>query len=158
MIIAKQKILERAKVFNTPPVIEGVYFLINKRNEIIYIGSSTDCYKRINTHRKNKRMRFDRQYIIKRKDKRKRLILETEYIKLYKPRFNRTDNPDYHRGKKVLWFTYLQKDCTYNDIAKLIGSSPNTAINIILGTRKTKDELYYKVYDAVMNYKNKPSS
>ena len=87
MTITKQQILERAKMFKKFPKTNGIYFLINN-DEIIYIGSSTDCHKRIKMHKKNKKMKFNGFHIVKRKDKQQRLKLETEYIKLYKPLLN----------------------------------------------------------------------
>ncbi len=63
----------------------GVYFLIHK-DEIVYVGQSTNIDLRITNHKEKV---FDRiLYILVKKE---RLILEEDYyISLYKPRYNKT--------------------------------------------------------------------
>jgi len=43
---------------NRLPIIKGVYFLINDTDNIVYIGKSIDCYKRIKTHQTQNKKYF----------------------------------------------------------------------------------------------------
>lgn len=61
------------------PLVCGVYFLINRHSEVLYIGSSSDVYQRLNAHKRNKRLVFNRIYIIPFEDENLMKIEETKY-------------------------------------------------------------------------------
>lgn len=115
------------------PVISGVYFLIYQ-TRIVYIGSSYDVYLRMETHKKNSRLRFNKYFIHpiytvlkvgKEKDALKEL--EKKYIIKYKPRFNFKDNPDYKNGKKEVLRTYLNEFKNLQEVVDLCEIKITTA-------------------------------
>jgi hypothetical protein len=67
-----------------------VYFLLAEK-EIIYIGCSAAVLNRINSHKSDKI--FDSYFIQKMPDLKNGLIMETEYIKTFQPKYNIKDNP-----------------------------------------------------------------
>ena len=77
--------------------IIGIYFLINKK-EIVYIGSSISCLKRINSHFYSKTFN---SYFVIRCEKEKLLKYESEYIFKFEPKYNSViptkDNPTIKR-------------------------------------------------------------
>ena len=152
---SKSDILNNAIRITKPPIIKGIYFLLFNK-EIVYIGSSQDFMHRLKMHRDERKIVFNGYHVIKIDNirGRKLVAVENQYIKLYKPRFNRTANPDYLNKKKVLWFTFLKKFNTYKQVSVLSGVPLSTTNYIISGKRTVKDETYRKVFDAVMNYNN----
>lgn len=77
------------------PIISGVYFLIS-RNKIVYVGSSVNCYERIECHRRgmmNKNIKFD-SYFIESVDGDYFRVLEAKYIKEFRPKHNVFHNND----------------------------------------------------------------
>ena len=68
--------------------IQGVYFLIY-RNEIVYVGKSNKVHRRIQQHVKNNIIVFDRWYCMKYDDMFIAGQRENEYIKLFKPKYNK---------------------------------------------------------------------
>ena len=115
----KRQILSQAKPLYYNVV--GVYFLI-KDEEIVYIGSSANCGKRIENHKSNIQMRFNRVYVhpvFEKSYDHYRFDLEKYFIKEFKPKFNRVHNPDYMHGTKALWFTYLSKFKNFKEVAEL---------------------------------------
>ena len=62
MLIDKVSIVEKS--IKKYPKVRGVYFLINKKNEIVYVGMSDNCYERIDVHRSNVSKHFNRFFII----------------------------------------------------------------------------------------------
>ncbi|MEG0848459.1 MAG: hypothetical protein RSE50_00750 [Myroides sp.] len=76
-------------------VFSGVYFLIFE-NEIQYIGSGMDVLARIQMHKKLKKFRFKKMFIL-RCDEEVRLSLEAYYIKKFKPEQNMIHNPNFKK-------------------------------------------------------------
>lgn len=101
--------------------VAGVYFLI-RNEEIVYIGSSSNCGKRIETHKRNGKMLFDRYYIHpiwENNYKDERDEFERKCIRYYRPKFNITNNPDFLYGTKALWFIYLYCFSSMGEVAEL---------------------------------------
>lgn len=85
------------------PVLKGIYFLI-KNGEIVYVGQSSDIYRRISEHRlgvpkrKGPPKDFDEWDYYEIEDEDKRDVVEYFLINLLKPRLN----IDYFaRGKAI---------------------------------------------------------
>lgn len=75
------KILDLAKPIH---VISGVYFLI-KGDEIVYIGRSYDCVRRVTRHPRDW---FDSYAVLECQDADKISRLEVQYIQKFSPRYN----------------------------------------------------------------------
>lgn len=72
-------------------VEEGVYFLYD-RDELVYIGTSDNLYRRIGQHIAEKTKVFDRFELYPTRD---RIRLEGFLIKTFKPRYNVASGADY---------------------------------------------------------------
>lgn len=150
-MIDHNKIIGNAVDIRRPKKIRGIYFLIYKK-KIIYIGSGFDIRTRIEEHIQNKKKRFDSYYILKRDLKRLQLAREeAQYIQHYKPIHNRTSNPDYHEGKKPIWFKYLTVEPNIAEISRSLNIPFQIVNGIILEKRKKKDEYYYSVTEYLNN-------
>lgn len=79
---------------NRVPIIKGVYFLINDTENIIYIGKSVDCYRRVKTHQNQNRKHFTFYTIIECKDHEDLDELEIHYIKKFNPYYNKAHNTE----------------------------------------------------------------
>ena len=147
------QILSNSIQVTTPPMVNGIYFLI-LNDEIVYIGSSSNCTHRLSTHRRERNIVFNRYHVLNKPSTKGRYLvsLEAAYIRHYKPRFNRTFNPDYLEGKKLLWFTFLKNFNSFAEVSRLTGVTVSTVRLIILEKRLVKDEVYKKVCDLIMNY------
>jgi hypothetical protein len=92
-LLHKQQILERKILVdkNKPadqandPWIAGVYFLIEGK-DIVYIGYSVDCYKRLRRHVLNDIFYFNYFYAVKIQEYE---YVEKFYIRKFKPKYNR---------------------------------------------------------------------
>ena len=89
----KKEIIESAIPYD-PKAITGVYFLINRHNEIIYVGFSEDVMLRLKTHRYNYLTPYDRYFIIEVDNVVDGRNLEQAYIKRARPRLNVVYNND----------------------------------------------------------------
>lgn len=69
--------------------LSGVYFLI-KDDEIVYVGQSKNIFSRIDTHKRNRKLIFDRVFYIytPELDDLDRIELESKYISDILPRYN----------------------------------------------------------------------
>lgn len=81
--------------------IAGIYFLINKNDEIVYVGSGMCVLSRIEMHKKDNAKKFNRHFIIEMQSDSKELRMELEkrYIELLRPVYNKQCNPRYKRIK-----------------------------------------------------------
>jgi len=88
ILLNKEEILEKKKKINDVP---GIYFLI-KEEEIVYIGSSKNTLNRIRHHLTSSKKNFNYYYIIpfKKIKKKNLLLLESEYILKFFPKYNRS--------------------------------------------------------------------
>lgn len=77
------------KIMNV--VEEGVYFLYDK-DELVYIGTSDNLYRRIGQHIAEKTKVFDRFELYQTTD---RIRLEGFLIKMFKPKYNISGGADY---------------------------------------------------------------
>ena len=104
-LINKEEILKQATC--KMPIVKGVYFLINKDQEIVYVGMSNDCYERISVHKSDRSKRFKTFTIIKYNDNDSISLRDYEeaYIKKHQPKYNKhktskySDNIKENRGK-----------------------------------------------------------
>lgn len=93
------------------PIIKGIYFLINKTDNIVYIGKSKDCYSRIKTHQNNNRKVFKNYSIHEFYNDDDLDNAEISYIKKFNPFYNKAHNVG---AIQVRYAT--KKDLTYEDI------------------------------------------
>ncbi len=88
-------IIDRLNVYNKkiPEKLLGVYYFIDRHENILYIGKSIDVKKRINQHLSNGRKRlintFSKVKIKKLHTELESLLFESQEIKKYRPIFNR---------------------------------------------------------------------
>jgi excinuclease UvrABC nuclease subunit len=76
----------------TWPKKHCVYFLTNKKGEILYVGKTNKLYYRIGEH--SYRKQFDRVFFIEYSSEKEMAEKEMEYILLVQPKYNtRIDNP-----------------------------------------------------------------
>lgn len=76
----------------------GVYFLIHV-GEIVYVGSSLDCYERINRHVRDGEKTFDSwSFVPAARDQ--RLLVEASYIVAMSPRYNKS-LPNFSANRRV---------------------------------------------------------
>jgi len=87
----KKEIIENATPY-VPAPISGVYFLINRHDEIIYVGFSEDVLSRLKEHRLNHFVKFDRYHIEEIKGLADGRNLEQWYIKKLRPELNVVHN------------------------------------------------------------------
>lgn len=92
-IITKEEIIKKST--HDLPILRGVYFLINKTENIVYIGKSENCYKRIKTHKSNNKKAFVRYFILEVSKSENLEETEKKYINDFKPFYNKKDNPEY---------------------------------------------------------------
>jgi hypothetical protein len=73
--------------------ISGLYFLLNNRLNVVYIGESKDCVARIKQHfdDDNKKFKFFKIYRFDGSDKQRKAI-EAKLIKRYNPILNKQHN------------------------------------------------------------------
>lgn len=71
---------------NAPDKICGIYFLYHK-NELVYVGQSTNCISRILAHERDSDKEFDVYEIAECKESDLN-ILELFYIEKYSPKYN----------------------------------------------------------------------
>lgn len=118
MEFSKQHIIENA-VPSKRKQITGVYFLIDKNDEIVYIGSAESVLARLDAHKKKIGAKmFIKHFIIELSgdDKNKRLQLERHYVELFQPKHNKQYNPKYKRIKvegvagKLFSYQYIEKE------------------------------------------------
>lgn len=103
-----QKLLNRV---NSLPDHPGVYFFLNEKSEILYIGKATSLQDRVSNYFKNRLTEQKEQMISEARDLKfeltdtvlEALILETNYIKKYKPKYNILQRDD--RSMAYLVFT-----------------------------------------------------
>lgn len=159
--IIKNAIKEKRKI------VSGVYFLTSSK-DVIYIGSSTDVYRRIESHKKNRRMPFNGFLIHpiyslrKDTDSKKALYeLEKRYIRTYKPKYNFRDNPDYENGQKEVFRTFLNEFKNLYEVARMCDDSvcANNVSRVLNKDPSISNEIIKKVEDAIMSrYKINPRS
>lgn len=127
------------------PKTTGLYFLI-KSKKIVYVGKGNDIRNRIEAHIGNKKLLFDRYFILTSGSPKQELLkMETEYIEKYRPIYNKLSNPDFHSGRKKEWFDYLSIAENAADISKELGLKFGIVNGIIKSKRKIKDAYYYNV-------------
>ena len=78
----------RDSAWNDKDKVVGVYFLI-LNNEIVYVGMSEDCYRRVKSHTlKSSNKKFDYANIIGLTSKEEALYVESFLIKTLTPFYN----------------------------------------------------------------------
>ena len=81
-------------ITGTEPFV-GIYLLCNKKNEVSYVGRSTDALMRKTVHKRNKDMPFERVYFF-RCDWNKLQMFESAFIHQFQPPKNaRSKNKQY---------------------------------------------------------------
>lgn len=98
-MLDKEEILKRSKKLK--PNTNGIYFLIQNK-EIVYVGCSTSsCENRILYHRRSG-IKFNSFYILE-VISNNLFALEKEFIIKLRPRYNKSQNPDYYdkMGKEL---------------------------------------------------------
>lgn len=117
MKVSKEHIIANSILSKRERII-GVYFLINKEDEIVYIGSGENVLARIAAHKKDNRKIFNRHFIIQllEDNRKERHDLERYYVEQFLPKYNKHYNPRYERIKvaKGESFTYEFKDIKNN--------------------------------------------
>ncbi|WP_431129688.1 hypothetical protein [Flagellimonas flava] len=130
-------------------VVSGVYFLIREK-EIIYIGSGRDVHSRIRMHSKNRRMRFS-HYTILEMSKKKRLLMEKQYIEKFRPLFNFMSNPDYQDGKKEVLRIFLTKFNSAKEVKELCGVNEDVIGKVVFERGGVPDDVIEKVKNAILS-------
>lgn len=147
------EIIQRSVVHNKKDNIEGVYFLI-KNDIVVYVGSSSNCMLRIDSHKRRGKIRFNNWFIEKAsKDKDS---LEAEYIRQLKPKYNIVGNPDYMNNRSSLWFNFLIYFESYEQVARQINMSSSLVTRIIKSNNPEKIRGYDTVrafFDAIIDQK-----
>jgi len=108
-----------------------VYFLIHE-DEIVYVGFTNNIHFRLAAHKADKM--FDRFYTIEFETKEEGLLFEKQYIKKFKPLYNRMYNDEalmkrekallleekinYIKERKTKSTTIVNKDCEVNELIK----------------------------------------
>ena len=150
-LIDPKKILNQSKELYKKPKINGIYFLIWK-NKIVYVGSGNDVWKRIKAHRQTPTKKFTKYFILECREKGLDLFnMEAEYVRQWKPIYNKTGNPDYHNNTKPLWFMYISQEESVADISKKLDIHFNIVNNVIRGKRVVEDEHYKRVKEYLEN-------
>jgi len=150
---SKEEIIKNAINIRRPKKINGIYFLI-KSKQIVYVGSGSDIRTRIESHILDKKKKFDSYYILENDLKRLSLSrLEADYIREHKPIFNRTANPDYHEGKRLVWFKYLTVKPNIAEISRELDINFQIVNGIIKENRKKKDVYFERVVKYLDEYK-----
>lgn len=83
--MTKHQIVKLAKPLTD---VSGIYFLVDG-SEIVYVGQSLNVYARIAAHKDKK---FEKVFVIK-CDAENLLKIESQYIKLFTPKYNNQLNP-----------------------------------------------------------------
>lgn len=98
MKVTKEHIITNSVASARRKVI-GVYFLIDKNDEIVYVGSGVDVLARLQAHRKDNSKIFNRHFIIELtgSEIERRLEIEMNYTKEFMPKYNKRNNPRYKR-------------------------------------------------------------
>jgi hypothetical protein len=109
ILLSKEGILMRSIKDN--PIIRGVYFLINKKEDIVYVGQSSDCYSRLKVHKSNSGKRFVKFTIIPYPENNFMTLeqVETAYIKMYNPIYNIVGSESHSELAKK-WYLTRKKD------------------------------------------------
>lgn len=84
--------------------IKGIYFLMNRKKEVIYIGKSTNILSRVKVHKSKKHIKFHSYNYIEFDFPEKDLcLLERLFIVKFKPKLNKQCNPDWQSEMKIYW-------------------------------------------------------
>ena len=143
------QILENQITLN-PYKFPAIYFLICKNN-IIYIGSTSNLNNRLLSHRKNKRMMFDSVSFIKFEIEHdiEMRYLEKLYIEKFKPKFNIEFNPDCYNLRNVLFHKYIKDYDSLASFSKAIGIS-TTVLNKFFAHNSTDYDNYTDIISAFL--------
>lgn len=93
--ICTMKVTKEHIIINSVPSarrkVVGVYFLIDKNDEIVYVGSGMDVLTRIEAHKKDNSKIFNRHFIIElpEDNRQDRYALEKSYVQEFKPKYNK---------------------------------------------------------------------
>lgn len=150
-LINKNQVIQLSKELYKKPKINGLYFLIWK-SQIVYVGSGNDVWKRITAHKQTPVKKFTKYFIMEREERDHDLFkLESEYIRQWRPIYNKTGNPDYHNDTKPLWFIYISQEESVAEISKKLGIDFQKVNNVIKGKRQKRDEIFERVRDYLEN-------
>jgi len=87
-IALRKRLLSEADIVRKAtltPQVRGVYFLI-RGDSVMYVGQSICVASRIAQHKKNRD--FSRHFVIPVDSREERILLEAEYIYVFRPRWN----------------------------------------------------------------------
>lgn len=88
------------------PRLPGIYFLINDRDQVVYVGQSKNLQHRISDHIKDVNHDFEAFAVWHVEDRSLREVLEAAYIKKFKPRENKRKEWDYLRVSELMRLAY----------------------------------------------------
>lgn len=151
-IIENSKLTKREK-------ISGVYFLIAHKR-IVYIGSSLNVMGRIETHKKNLRMHFNKYYIYTfnvrskfHKECKELRLIEKFYIKKYKPLWNFKDNPDYDKESNRMFRSFVKNFSSCWDVASFCNSEiyPQDITNALRNPEKISPDKYDNIKNVLLS-------
>nr|DAY29420.1 MAG TPA: GIY-YIG nuclease superfamily protein [Caudoviricetes sp.] len=124
----------------------GIYFLIHNNN-IVYVGSSTSIGIRLNSHKKNNRMKFDSWFYIKYSCEVEMRYMEAKYIYQLRPRYNIKYNPDYENIRMILFSEVRRRYDSIHKFSLEVKLSVTTLNAVFDLEKETKDYHIKQVTD-----------
>jgi len=92
------------------PQLSGIYFVINRKNELLYIGKTENLKKRFSNHHRIEQFKDHKVFLFTTKE----LELESMFLDSLEPELNFSEydclRKTQTRGNKVVYQTYIPED------------------------------------------------